>query len=43
MPKKTPNTATGGKRKRTSGDKIDPQHEEGEQADLKTQNKEESR
>ena len=43
MPKKTPKTATGGKRKRTPGDKTYPQHEEGEQADLETQDRDESR
>ena len=42
MPKKTPQTATGGKGKATPGDKTDPQHKEGEQADLETQDNEES-
>ena len=42
MSKKTPQTATGGKRKRSPGDKTDPQHKKGEQADLETQGNEES-
>jgi len=42
MPKKSPQTATGGKGKATPGDKTDPQHKEGEQADLEVHGKEES-
>jgi len=40
MPKKNPNTATGDKRKRTTGDS---QHKEDEQVYLETQEEEESR
>ena len=36
---KTPKTATGGKRKRTPGDKKYLQHKWGEQEDLETQGK----
>jgi len=39
MPKKNPKTATGGKRKRTPGDKKDQQHKKSEQADLETKGK----
>ena len=39
MSKKTPQTATGSKRKRSPGGKKDQQHKEGEQADLETQGK----
>ena len=40
MPKKNSKTATGGKRKRTPGDKKDQQQKKGEQADLETKSKE---
>ena len=43
MPKKTPKTATGGKRKRTQGhNKKDQQLKDGESADLTTKGKEDS-
>jgi len=40
MPKKSPKTATGGKRKATPGDKKGQQHKEGDQEDLETLDKE---
>jgi len=36
MPKKTPKTATGGKRKRSPGDAKHAQHKDGEQAHSET-------
>jgi len=42
MPKTDPNTATGGKRKRTTGDSNDSKHKTIEQVDFKTLDSEES-
>ena len=39
MPKKTPKTATGGKRKRSSGYDKKAQHKDGEQAQSETKSK----
>ena len=39
MPKKTPKTATGGKRKRSPGDDKKAQHTDGEQAHSETKGK----
>jgi len=42
MPKETPKTATGGKRKRSPGDDKNAQHKDGEQARSETKGKKES-